>query len=53
MKKLKEPSPHGLQEKLLGAANFVTILVPFFGLVGMGCAGDIIDRIRKKVTAVR
>lgn len=47
--KWKDDAGHGVQEKLMGVANGVTLIVPFFCGIAAGMAVDAIHTVRAKL----
>lgn len=45
--KWKDDGDHGIQEVLYGVANFCTLIVPAFAMIGVGLIGDAVHACRK------
>lgn len=41
---------HGVKERLLGVANCVTVVVPFFAFIGFGLVADKVSERRHRST---
>ncbi len=48
MAKWEDEAGHGVKEWLFAGANFFTVMVPFFGVLGFGIAKDKIQNAKDR-----